>query len=199
MPLWRGNHVAVRQLVEDFGRYLYLPRLQSPAILVNAVRSGLVLLTWEKDAFAYAESYDDSVPRYRSLHYGMQFTVGEDDAGLLVRPDVARKQIDDETAPPASTEPTVSGSAHTPTPPTGQGAPQPNGPVVSPKPKRFHGTVVLDSARVGRDASRIADEVITHLVGLVGSNVKITLDIDLGGHLKSGHLRSLQNRPLWMA
>jgi hypothetical protein len=37
---------------------------------------------------------------------------------------------------------------------------------------------VLDSARVGRDASRIADEVITHLVGLVGSNVKITLDID---------------------
>lgn len=36
----------------------------------------------------------------------------------------------------------------------------------------------LDSARVGREASRIADEVITHLAGLVGSNVKITLDID---------------------
>ena len=52
------------------------------------------------------------------------------------------------------------------------------GPAQPPKPKRFHGTVVLDSARVGRDASRIADEVITHLVGLVGSNVKITLDID---------------------
>jgi hypothetical protein len=47
-----------------------------------------------------------------------------------------------------------------------------------PKPKRFHGTVVLDPARVGRDASRIADEVVTHLVGLVGSNVKIILEID---------------------
>lgn len=56
--------------------------------------------------------------------------------------------------------------------PESPGQPQP------PKPKRYHGTVVLDSARTGRDASRIADEVITHLVGLVGSNVKITLEID---------------------
>ena len=56
--------------------------------------------------------------------------------------------------------------------------PEPVGPTQPPKPKRFHGTVVLDPARVGRDASRIADEVVTHLVGLVGSNVKITLEID---------------------
>ena len=35
------------------------------------------------------------------------------------------------------------------------------------KPRRFHGTVTLDPARVGRDAGRIADEVIAHLVGLV--------------------------------
>lgn len=26
VPLWRGNHVAVKQLVEDFARYLYMPR-----------------------------------------------------------------------------------------------------------------------------------------------------------------------------
>lgn len=31
---------------------------------------------------------------------------------------------------------------------------------------------------MGRDASRIADEVIAHLVGLVGSNVKVTLEIE---------------------
>jgi hypothetical protein len=30
---------------------------------------------------------------------------------------------------------------------------------------------------VGRDAGRIADEVIAHLVGLVGSDVKVTLEI----------------------
>jgi hypothetical protein len=177
VPLWRGNAVSVRQLVEDFGRYLYLPRLQTPAILVNAIQSGLALLTWEKDAFAYAESFDESVPRYRGLRYGAQITVTEDDGGLLVRPEVARKQIDEETAPPTPVGVSASGSA---SPRSGAVIPVPEavGPTQPPKPRRFHGTVVLDPARVGRDASRIADEVITHLVGLVGSNVKITLEID---------------------
>jgi len=36
----------------------------------------------------------------------------------------------------------------------------------------------LDPARAGRDASRIADEVLSHLVGLVGSTVKVTLEIE---------------------
>ncbi|MGI6132732.1 MAG: hypothetical protein ACOYES_12835, partial [Bacillota bacterium] len=30
----------------------------------------------------------------------------------------------------------------------------------------------------GRDASQIADEVIAHLVGLVGAKVRVTLDIE---------------------
>ena len=29
VPLWRSDHVAVEQLVEDFARYLYLPRIKS--------------------------------------------------------------------------------------------------------------------------------------------------------------------------
>ena len=44
--------------------------------------------------------------------------------------------------------------------------------------KRFHGSVILNSTRVGRDASRIADEVISHLAGLVGSTLKVTLEIE---------------------
>ncbi len=38
--------------------------------------------------------------------------------------------------------------------------------------------MTLDAARVGRDAGRIADEVVTHLVGLVGSSVRVTLEIE---------------------
>jgi hypothetical protein len=51
---------------------------------------------------------------------------------------------------------------------------------VSPPPRatRFHGTVTVDPARVGRDASRIADEVIAHLAGLVGATVKVTLEVE---------------------
>ena len=48
----------------------------------------------------------------------------------------------------------------------------------SPPPTRFHGTATLDCARVGRDASRIADEVISHLSGLVGAKVTVTLEIE---------------------
>ena len=36
----------------------------------------------------------------------------------------------------------------------------------------------MDASRVGRDGGRIADEVLSHLSGLVGSNVKVSLEID---------------------
>jgi len=44
--------------------------------------------------------------------------------------------------------------------------------------RRFHGTVRLDPTRVGRDASRIADEVIAHLAGQVDTEVAVTLEIE---------------------
>jgi hypothetical protein len=44
--------------------------------------------------------------------------------------------------------------------------------------KRFHGTVQLDVTRVGRDAGRIAEEVIAHLAGLVGSEVSVSIEIE---------------------
>lgn len=37
---------------------------------------------------------------------------------------------------------------------------------------------MLDATRAGRDAGRIADEVISHLAGLIGSRVTVTLEID---------------------
>jgi hypothetical protein len=46
------------------------------------------------------------------------------------------------------------------------------------KPGHYHVTVSLDPERVGLDASKIADEVITHLAGLFGSAVKVTLEIE---------------------
>ncbi len=54
---------------------------------------------------------------------------------------------------------------------------------VSPKlsaalPKRFHGTVTLDETRVGRDAGRVAEEVIAHLTGIVGATVTVTLEVE---------------------
>ncbi len=63
----------------------------------------------------------------------------------------------------------------------------PSKPVVTP-PKRFHGTVTLDATRVGRDASRVAEEVIAHLTGLVGAEVTVTLEIE--AQIPSGRLNT---------
>ena len=45
-------------------------------------------------------------------------------------------------------------------------------------PKRFHGSVTLDPTSVGRDASRISDEIVSHLTGLMGSTVTVTMEIE---------------------
>jgi hypothetical protein len=63
VPLWRGDHVEIRQLVEDFGRYLYLPRLRDSSVLLESIRDGFALTSWDLDSFAYAESLDESKGR----------------------------------------------------------------------------------------------------------------------------------------
>lgn len=45
--------------------------------------------------------------------------------------------------------------------------------------RRFHGTVALDAERVGRDAGRIAEEVLVHLAALPGAEVSVTLEIEV--------------------
>ncbi len=173
VPLWRGDHVAIRQLLEDFARYIYLPRLKDSAVLLGAIEAGLGLLTWRQDSFAYAESYDEAAGRYRGLREGQRIMVNESDTGLLVRPAVASRQLEAEAV---VVPPVVE-----PDPKPGPKPPGPTPPPSPPKtgPKRYHGAVELDPQRVGRDASRIADEVLTHLVGLVGSQVRVTLEIEV--------------------
>ncbi|MBM3538841.1 MAG: ATP-binding protein, partial [Alphaproteobacteria bacterium] len=178
VPLWRGEHVPVRQLVEDFGRYLYLPRLSGSDVLLQAIRDGVALFTWQTDTFAYAESHDEAAKRYRGLRAGHAVIVAADSPALLVKPEVARRQLDAETQQPAPGAPATGakpGAAATPA--GGSAEPGPTGAPVRPLPRRFHGTVPLDATRVGRDAGRIAEEVISHLVGLVGSDVRVTLEI----------------------
>ena len=182
VPLWRGDHVAIKQLAEDFARYLYLPRLSDPAVLIGAIHDGLGLLSWNQESFAYADSFDEAAGRYRGLRSGQLVSISHDSlSGLLVKPEVAQRQLDAET--PSAPGVTI-GTAGTTAPGGITGGDKTTGtsatPVSSPATslKRFHGTVTLDPTRVGRDASRIADEVISHLAGLVGSTVTVTIEIE---------------------
>ena len=184
VPLWRGDYVAIKQLVEDFARYIYLPRLKEPTVLLEAIRSGLGLLTWPQDSFAYAESFDEATGRYRGLRCGQLVNLSEDNlSGLLVRPEPALIQYQAETA--ASTGAATGGTTDAGGGLQGQVSPGSGTTKVTttvsteaPKLTRFHGTAVLDPTRVGRDAGEIAGAVIAHLAGLVGSKVTVTLEIE---------------------
>ena len=242
VPLWRGNDVAVKQLAEDYARYLYLPRLISPMVLTFTIRDGIGILTWEQDSFAWADSWDESTQRYRGLRGGQQiFMVDIDSPGLLVRPEVALKQIEREAKPArlelypdkVSINPSssivfklsafdgdnrllqISKASWSATGGTIDSAgayqagitqgnftvnveleglhaqsnitisatavPTPATPLVQPaqtKLKRFHGTVQLDPERVGRDAGRIAEEIISHLAVQIGARVTVTLEVE---------------------
>ncbi len=174
VPLWRGNHVEVRQLADDFARYLYLPRVAGPDVVVEAVRAGLMLLTWERETFAIADRCDETSGKYRGLRWGQSASLTAESGALLVRPEKARAQMDAETPPSV---PAVTGEGTTP-PKTSGGAAAPPAPVAPQRPTRFHGSVTLDTARVGRDAGRLAEEVIVHLAGLPGARVRVVLEVE---------------------
>ena len=182
VPLWTGNHVSIKQLCEYMARYLYLPRLRDEQVLIAAIQEGVSSLVW-RDTFAYAEGWDEQRQRYLGLKAGTNIRVIVDDRSLLVKPETAAAQIDADrqAADAAGSAGVTATSTATGGPTAGTtngGTSGPQRPVTeTPKPRRFHGSVPIDPLRVGRDASRIAEEVIQHLTGMVGSNVEITLEI----------------------
>ena len=178
VPLWRGDHVPVKTLMDDFPRYLYLPRLTGPNLLAEAMRDGVGLMTWEQEAFAYADSYDEAAGRYRGLRAGRYVPIAQDDPGLLVRPEIARRQMDKERAETPAANPILVGGEKT-QPPVGPGHEQSQPPESKQpvQPKRYYASVTLDPKRMGRDAGQIAEEITTHLLGLPAATITVTLEL----------------------
>jgi predicted AAA+ superfamily ATPase len=182
IPLWRANgsetpaHVAVRQLAEDFARYLYLPRLQSSRVVVDAAADGVAQLTWRKDTFGYAEDYDPAAKRYLALRGGVNVSLDpQTPIGLLVKSDVAEAQLREDLAAAVP-----QGGLPLPGAPAAPGgAAAQAGASAVEAPRRFFGTVRLEASRVGRDAARAAEEVIQHLAVLPGAGSEVVLEIQV--------------------
>ncbi|PKQ27862.1 MAG: AAA+ family ATPase [Candidatus Anoxymicrobium japonicum] len=174
IPLWRGDHVGIKQLLEDFATYLYLPRLRSEDVLIDAIRDGVGSLMWETDTFAYAEARDDKKKRYKGLVAGQSARILVENETLVVKPDVAALQLRAEKAviePPPGPMPPGGTLGSVVVGPPGQEV------IIEEIARRFHGAVRLDPLRMSRDVGSIADEVIQHLTSLLGSNVEVTLEI----------------------
>ena len=190
VPLWRGDHVGIKQLAEDVAKYLYLPRLRDQDVLVEAIREGVAKLTWS-ETFAYADGWDEQKKRYKGLRAGQSIRVLVDAGSLLVKPDVAAAQMEADRPQPGGGTPGGNGGSAGPggekppaggpgKPGTGPGTTGGGGtppPVVAPLPKRFYGSVKLDSMRLSRDADKVAQEIVQHLNALVGAETEIVLEV----------------------
>ena len=160
-----------------------LDKALDSSVLVKTIQDGIGILSWSIDSFAYAEGFDEEAGRYLGLRAGQQVSILTDNlTGMVVKPEVALRQIELEKA---ETEQATGVAGYKVVTETGEtiigqtaaGQIKPDN-EERQAPRRFHGTVELDPARAGRDAGKVTDEVISHLVGLMGSKVKVMLEID---------------------
>jgi hypothetical protein len=168
--LWEGGHVAVSVLWGVFARYLYLPRLRNLDILLVTVGAGPASLSWQQDGYATADGFNGD--RYLGLTVGGHTLVTA--STLVVRPDIAEAQLEQErrAREEAAARKTPDDQQIRET--LGEDAGAPASPA---RPHRFHGVVPLDPERLNRDFGRVAQEVVSHLTGLLGTEVEITVEI----------------------
>jgi hypothetical protein len=172
--VWKNsNHVDLKTLWKYLTNYLYLPRLKNQQVLLDAIADGVGNLLWNEN-FAYATGYNETKQKYLGLEVGQRITPTISASSLLVKPDTAQQQVEQEVIPPKPPiiDPPIIDPPIIDPPP----------PIIDPPPlkkkRRFYGSVELDSERINRDACAIADEVLQHLISLVGANVKVTLEIE---------------------
>jgi hypothetical protein len=163
--LWRSqDHVEIKQVLNDFATYLYLPRLRDRQLLIDAIRSAVSQLVC--DHFAYGDGLEES--RYLGLVATGGGATSIDLSGLIVKPEAALAQIEKERGvsprPPLIDDKVDEGL-------------QPKRPEPT-LPRRFYASVTIDPNRAGRDVGRIAEEVLQHLTTLPRANVKLTLEIE---------------------
>ena len=170
---WKDHdHASVKKVWDALCAYCYLPRLRDEAAFVEAIEAGIA----SGDYFAYATSLSAD-GRYEGLKLGTSASaVYVDVASVLVKPEVARAQIEAERPEPSAPEPQ-------PGPQPG-GPPTPGNPTPGEQPSEarlphlFFGTVEINPDRAGRDMGHVAEEVLQHLATIPGGKVKVTVEIE---------------------
>ena len=202
--LWKDeDHISLKRVWECLATYLYLSRLRDSDVLLETVREGI-----KTKEFGYANSVDGTETEILRIeeklklgntnsvnetgwYNGLQFgstggSIYLDEASVLVKPDVAAKQLEMDAAqqpdsgypvPPEPPPETNQGNAPYTTQ-SGQTTGTGTAPSQATAPKRFYGTVNLEPIRAGRDAQQVIEEVVQHLTGLPSADVKITMDIE---------------------
>ncbi len=161
-PMWSSGATTVADVWDVYARYLYLHRLRDIDTLRTCVAMAPASTAWSTDGLATADARDNRSSRFAGLEAGNP-VASVSGTTLLVRPDVALAQLEREqvaNVPGRGPGPEVGDEA------TG-----------TTRRRRFYGVTVADPERLGRDAGRIAQEVLSHLNGLVDTNIEVTIEI----------------------
>jgi predicted AAA+ superfamily ATPase len=171
--IWKDGYVTLGALWGLYCQYPYMPRLRDRKVLEEGILD--LPLIWQTDAFALAISFDTATERYIGLWIpgDTNSTPAATDSMVLVRPDVAVKQREEEQR--VVHEPVV------PLPPVQEPGTPGDSPKVdvafAPAKTRFYGVKTLSSDKIALDFKNIADEILAHLRE-PGTNLVVRVEIE---------------------
>lgn len=178
--LWQGkSHIQVKQLVELFATYPYLPRLKNQECLTKAIEKAFGSLIC--DGFAYASAYSEDINKYLGLVTTGGTAITPSISGFLVKSEIAQAQVEQEQqlTELASSRGTVAKAVGTATTTVkDEGKVYPDQKSEQEVLRRFFASATLNESRVGKEAGNIAEEVIQHLMDITGATVKVKIEIE---------------------
>jgi predicted AAA+ superfamily ATPase len=173
--VWSGGHVALGALWGLYSQYPYMPRLRDRRVLDEGIFD--MPMIWQTDAFALAAGYDEGQERYIGLWTPEEkgAAPAPNDALLIVRPDIASKQLERDRAAAAMTS-----DVTVPEP-----GPEPHFKAVPDAPgvfervgkTRFFGVKTLNPEKIALDLKNVAEEILTHL-RVEGTQMTVKIEIE---------------------
>lgn len=190
--LWtHTDHIEIKKLWEYLSSYCYLPRLARFDVLAETICKGVS----SDEYFGLAEGLRDG--RYLDLKFNEAILDGVRPYQLLVKKSVLERQLEAERkkaekeaasgatdATSIATPPTTEGTSPSTTITEKVGEPsitfKPTSATMptQPKNRHFFMSTQLDNVRVNKDVNTYMSEIITYLMNLQGSNVKIRLEVE---------------------
>ena len=191
--LWQNrDSVSVQELVDWCRKYLYLPRVSTDAVILEGLTNAQAALQGDS-TFHLAEAFDESSGRFIGLKPQGQFQSAATMRMLIVKDEVAQRQLAAEAAaaPPAAVSTsigldlpavTTSSSTYSPDNPgsgvgPGPGIAPPSQPVVPTQRTTFTGSLKLDPVRAGLQMGQFLEEVMSHLQALPGAEVNLSVEV----------------------
>ncbi|MDR0630682.1 MAG: DUF499 domain-containing protein, partial [Holosporales bacterium] len=171
--LWQENDsISIEKIWNTFTSYCYMPKLSNFTVLENTIREGLR----SQDYFAMATGFENN--KYIDLKYNQPDSQIYKQ-NLLVKIDVAKKQLISIKIPEGTTTPISLDGGDTFQQSSGLTQPiPPTHTQTSHKEelKNFFMSVDLNPERINRDVNDINQEILNHFRG---NTIKITLDVSI--------------------